>query len=77
MAPTGCAFGDDVAHRRGAHRLRTPHLPPVSAPPQAPPTGPCRTHRKVMLILFAGVAGLIFISFLIISLFFLLLLFAS
>jgi hypothetical protein len=30
-----------------------------------------------MLILFAGVAGLIFISFLIISLFFLLLLFAS
>jgi hypothetical protein len=30
-----------------------------------------------MLILFAGVAGLIFISFLIMSLFFLLLLFAS
>jgi hypothetical protein len=54
-----------------------PHLPPVSAPPQAPPTGPSRTHRKVMLILFAGVAGLIFISFLIISLFFFLLLFAS
>ena len=50
---------------------------PASAPPQAPPSGPGRTHRKVMLILFAGVAGLILISFLIFSLFFLLLLFAS
>ena len=54
-----------------------PQPPPGSAPPQAPPSEPTRAHRKVMLILFAGIAGLIFISFLIISLFFLLLLFAS
>ena len=50
---------------------------PVSAPPQAPPSGPGRSHRKVMLILFAVVAGFFFISFLILGLFFLLLLFAS
>lgn len=55
----------------------TPQDQPASAPPQAPPSGPGRTHRKVMLILFAGVAGLILISFLIFSLFFLLILFAS
>lgn len=55
----------------------TPQDQPASAPPQAPPSGPGRTHRKVMLILFAGIAGLILISFLIFSLFFLLLLFAS
>ena len=58
-----------------------PQHPPVFAPPetppQAPPSGPGRAHRKVVLILFAGVAGLILVSFLIFSLFFILLLFAS
>jgi SpoOM protein len=53
-----------------------PQHPPGSGAPQAPPSGPSRTHRKVVLFVFAGVAGLILISFLIIGLFFLLLLFA-
>jgi hypothetical protein len=50
---------------------------PVFVPPEAPPSGPSGTHRKIVLIVFAVVAGLILMSFLVISLLFLLVFFAS
>ncbi|MDQ3911123.1 MAG: zinc-ribbon domain-containing protein [Actinomycetota bacterium] len=50
---------------------------PVFAPPQAPPSGPNRAQRKVFVVLFAAVAGLIFLSFFVVGLFFLLVLIAS
>jgi sporulation-control protein spo0M len=47
------------------------------APPQAPPSGPKRNQKRLVLILFAVVAALIFVPFLLISLFSLLVLLAS
>src|SRR3712207_3033615 len=58
-----CASCGETVSQEDAHTWSQ-----QAAPPQVPPSGPGRKHRKVMLILFAGVAGLILISFLIISL---------